>query len=82
MCYRMGHCQGDMENYNCEGRVRAIIARETGKSTRLLLQTLIHLPKGVPLSHVGRRPWPATSTLPKRWIDEQDKDELVKRMLA
>jgi glycerol-3-phosphate dehydrogenase len=27
----MGHCQGDPESYNCEGRVKAIIARENGE---------------------------------------------------
>jgi glycerol-3-phosphate dehydrogenase len=60
----MGHCQGDVNNYNCEGRVRAIIARELG----------------VPISHVGGRPWPATSTLSQRWIDEDEKEALVSRM--
>lgn len=62
----MGHCQGDVDNYNCEGRVRAIIARETG----------------VPISHVGGRPWPATSTLSQRWIDDHEKEALVGRMNA
>lgn len=28
----MGECQGDKENYDCETRVRAIIARELGES--------------------------------------------------
>lgn len=37
------------DGYDCERRVAAIIARETG----------------LPLSAVGRRPWPATSTLPQ-----------------
>ena len=60
----MGHCQGDTENYNCEARVRAIIARELG----------------VPLSYVGSRPWPATSTLPQRWMTEEQKLELQHRM--
>ena len=36
----MGHCQGDPENYNCEARVKAIIARETG----------------MPLDQIGGRP--------------------------
>jgi len=61
----MGHCQGDPENYDCESRVAAIIARETG----------------LPLSAVGRRPWPATSMLPSRWpTDDQKKDieQLIK----
>ena len=60
----MGHCQGDPENYNCEARVRAIIARENG----------------VPIDQVGGRPWPATSTLPERWLDNQDKQILQERM--
>jgi glycerol-3-phosphate dehydrogenase len=60
----MGHCQGDPDNYCCEARVRAIIARENG----------------VPISHVGGRPWSATSTLPKRWLKDEDKQELQKRM--
>lgn len=60
----MGHCQGDPENFNCEARVKAIIARECG----------------VPIEQVGGRPWPATSTLPKRWPDEGDKQELEERM--
>jgi len=37
------------DGYDCERRVAAIIARETG----------------LPLAAVGRRPWPATSTLPQ-----------------
>jgi len=56
----MGHCQGDAENFNCEARVRAIIARENG----------------VAISQVGGRPWPATSTLSQRWIDDKEKEEL------
>ncbi len=60
----MGHCQGDPNNYSCEARVRAIIARENS----------------VPISHVGGRPWSATSTLPRRWLNEEDKQELQKRM--
>jgi glycerol-3-phosphate dehydrogenase len=60
----MGHCQGDPENYGCEARVRAIIARENG----------------VPISEVGGRPWPATSTLSQRWIDDGEKEDLAKRM--
>jgi len=60
----MGHCQGDPDNYNCEARVKAIIARETG----------------MPISHVGGRPWPATSTLSQRWPDETEKKELQERM--
>ena len=56
----MGHCQADSENYQCEARVRAIIARENG----------------VPMSQVGGRPWPATSTLPERWLDDKEKESL------
>ena len=63
----MGHCQGDAENYNCEGRVRAIIARELGNA---------------PLDQVGGRPWPATSTLTQRWIDDKEKEDLKDRMMA
>ena len=59
----MGHCQGDPDNYNCEGRVRAIIARENG----------------VPVEQVGGRPWPATSTLSQRWIDDKEKQALEER---
>jgi hypothetical protein len=60
----MGHCQGDPDNYACEARVRAIIARE----------------QRVSVSHIGGRPWPATSTLSQRWIDEDEKNDLVNRM--
>lgn len=56
----MGHCQGDFKNYNCEARVRAIIARETG----------------TPIRFVGKRPWPATSTLSERWPREEELQEL------
>ena len=46
----------------CEPRVAALIARETG----------------TPPALVPRRPWPASSILPKRWLDEQDIEELLK----
>lgn len=62
----MGHCQGEPENYNCECRVRAIIARENNVS----------------VDEVGGRPWPATSTLSQRWIDDEEKNDLEKRMTA
>lgn len=62
----MGHCQGDPDNYNCEARVRAIIARESG----------------APVALVGGRPWPATSTLTERWIGEFEKQDLEARMDA
>ena len=53
----MGHCQGDPCNYDCEARVAEVIAQKTG-----LAQVA-----------VGRRPWPATSTLPQRWMTESQK---------
>lgn len=56
----MGHCQGDPENYNCECRVADIIARETG----------------LPAAAVGRRPWPATSSLPRRWLSDEQKESI------
>lgn len=56
----MGHCQGDPENYNCEQRVAEIIARETG----------------IPIEHIGRRPWPASSMMTRRLFDEKDKEHL------
>jgi len=62
----MGHCQGDPCNYNCEARVKAIIARETQR----------------PVNMVGGRPWPATSTLTKRWIDDSERDDLHDRMMT
>mmetsp|Transcript_26625 Transcript_26625/g.41333 ORF Transcript_26625/g.41333 Transcript_26625/m.41333 type:complete len:702 (-) Transcript_26625:161-2266(-) len=62
----MGHCQGDPCNYNCEARVKAIIARETRR----------------PVDMVGGRPWPATSTLTQRWIDDKEKDVLNDRMMT
>ena len=62
----MGHCQGDPCNYDCEGRVKAIIARETGQ----------------PVNMVGGRPWPATSTLTQRWIDDKEKGILHDRKMV
>jgi len=59
----MGHCQGDPENYNCECRIKAIIARENN----------------VPVNEVGSRPWPATTTLSERWISDSEKKDLEKR---
>jgi glycerol-3-phosphate dehydrogenase len=58
----MGVCQGDVENYNCECRVADVIARETG----------------LPPSAVGRRPWPATSSLPSRWLTDEQKEDIAK----
>ena len=60
----MGHCQGDKDNYNCECRVAAIIARENDTDP----------------NEVGRRPWPATSTLTGRWISDSERSELEERM--
>ena len=56
----MGHCQGDPENYDCECRVAEIIARETG----------------IALEQVGRRPWPGSSMMEKRILDDSDSDRL------
>ncbi len=53
----MGPCQGDPANYNCECRVAEIVARELR----------------IPVAAVGRRPWPATSTLSRRWLSDEDK---------
>jgi len=58
----MGHCQAEGENYNCECRVAAIIARENK----------------VDVSEVGGRPFPATSSLKSRWITGEEKNELRK----
>lgn len=57
----MGHCQGDDCNYQCEARVAAIIARETK----------------LPVEAVGRRPWPATTNLPQRWLSDEQKKALA-----
>ena len=62
----MGHCQGDPDNYNCEARVKAIIARENG----------------IPIEQVHGRPWPATSTLTQRWPDDAEKQDLERRKQA
>ena len=56
----MGHCQGDPNNYDCESRVAAIMARELGCS----------------IEEIGRRPWPASSMLSQRWIDEEEREKL------
>lgn len=57
----MGNCQGNPETYNCECRVAAILARELD----------------MPLEAVGRRPWPATSSLPQRWMTEEQREALA-----
>jgi L-2-hydroxyglutarate oxidase LhgO len=63
----MGSCQAKEgpDNYNCECRVATIIARENGYKKE---------------AEVGRRPWPATSTLPQRWIGDDFKAKLSKFM--
>lgn len=52
---------GHCQGQYCEPRVARIIARETG----------------VPESTVGRRPWPASSILPQRWLSPEDKASLT-----
>ena len=56
----MGYCQADVKNCNCELFVAHIIAAKKGKAVKA----------------VGRRPWPATSLLKQRWLNEQDKEHL------
>jgi len=58
----MGHCQADPNNYGCEQRVAAIIARE----------------KKLEQERIGTRPWPASSMLPRRWIDDNDRSAVDK----
>ena len=58
----MGHCQAEKDNYNCECRAADIISRENESKSA---------------AAVGRRPWPATSSLAKRWIDDEDKEKFV-----
>ena len=45
------------EHPHCEARVAEVIARE----------------QRLALDKVGRRPWPATSLLPQRWLSEEQK---------
>jgi L-2-hydroxyglutarate oxidase LhgO len=64
----MGHCQakaGD-GNYNCECRISSIIQRENNTK------------EGI--NAVGRRPWPATSSLSQRWINDEDKERMAELM--
>jgi glycerol-3-phosphate dehydrogenase len=65
----MGHCQasGADGNYNCECRISSIIQRENAD-------------KSGGLEAVGRRPWPATSSLSKRWVDDKDKQRMAELM--
>jgi L-2-hydroxyglutarate oxidase LhgO len=58
----MGGCQGKPWNYGCECRVAQIVARE--QRTQL------------PTAAVGRRPWSATSSFPRRWLTDADKAHL------
>lgn len=57
----MGHCQGDPDNYGCEQRVAAIIARELGMR----------------IEDVGTRPWPASSLLPQRFVTDEEKNTIA-----
>lgn len=57
----MGHCQADAGNCNCELYVAHLIAKKQQMSK---------------VGNVGRRPWPATSLLNKRWLDDADKKHL------
>lgn len=52
---------GHCQGKYCEPRVTRIIARETGQSE----------------DSVGRRPWPASSILPQRWLAPEDKAALA-----
>ncbi len=56
----MRHCQADVSNCNCELYVAKIISKVTNMD----------------LEKVGRRPWPATSLLSQRWMDENEKNTL------
>lgn len=62
----MGGCQAKPGNYNCECRIKSIIARENNVS----------------VDEVGGRPWPATSTLSERWISDSERKDLAKRASA
>jgi L-2-hydroxyglutarate oxidase LhgO len=67
----MGHCQasGADGQYNCECRISDIIYRENNGNGN-----------GNVEANVGRRPWPATSSLSQRWIDDKDKDTFAELM--
>jgi hypothetical protein len=60
-----GPCQANPANYNCEERVAELISRELG----------------IELNKVQRRVWPATSTLPSRWMTEEEKQSVDKNGL-
>ena len=53
---------GHCQGEFCEARVCAVIARECGISE----------------ADVPRRPWPASSILPRRWLTETDIEDLLK----
>ena len=56
----MGYCQADPNNFNCEQHVASIIGKI----------------KKININNVGRRPWPATSILKQRWLNDDDKNHL------
>ena len=62
----MGHCQADINNCNCELYVAKMISMEKQKRLR----------------DIGRRPWPATSLLNKRWLNDDDKEYLKKLVMV
>ena len=64
----MGHCQASAAdgNYNCECRISSLIQRENKNNQGM--------------EAVGRRPWPATSSLNKRWVDDTDKARMAELM--
>jgi glycerol-3-phosphate dehydrogenase len=79
----MGNCQGREDNYNCECRVAEIIRRETNASAAKAAQAAADKaalsalkPMQLPAHLVGRRPWPATNTIPERWPTEEQRDAL------
>lgn len=60
----MGPCQSNPRNYACERRVAEIIARQ----------------RNIPLSAVSPRPWPATSSLGKRWLTKSQKKKMFSKL--
>src|SRR5689334_5183817 len=50
---------GHCQGTYCESHVREILARELQQ----------------PLEHIEGRPWPETSLLPKRWLEDADKQK-------
>lgn len=51
---------GHCQGTYCESRVKEVIQRETGK----------------PAEEVAQRPWPESSLLPERWVEDSFKDML------